>query len=391
VHTGHASRLYDLQDTQDFDHSLAKSRNLDLGNTYGAFLNPPFFAWIFAPLVLLGYWKSLIAWEILNLICFGCACALLCKILPPRYDPDPNLEPKRDWRDFALVPALMTVSLPFIQAVGHGQNTCLSLLLMTCAAVLWRKGRSFYAGVAAGMMFYKPQLAAVILAAMVITLGWRTIAGAALSLGALLVVNIFTLPGTISDYLHRLTPNVQMMLAAHPYLWMRHVTFNGFWHVSNLQIHPFDHSTTAQILAVICSMPVAFGLALCVWRHRHSASRDRMIAAVICATPLIMPYYLDYDLLVLAIPAVLLAAEMIDRDAASALPARDRWLLRLWMFFFVLLLVNPMLTKLLQINLSVPFLVAIAGLMIARALRPDALAANNSNYALGSFQWAAAS
>ena len=39
---------------------LPRRRNLDLGNSYGAFLNPPFFAWIFSPL---SRWATGIHWS----------------------------------------------------------------------------------------------------------------------------------------------------------------------------------------------------------------------------------------------------------------------------------------------------------------------------------------
>jgi alpha-1,2-mannosyltransferase len=368
VHTGHADRLYDLQDTRDFDRSLAATQRLDLGSGYGAFLNPPFFAWIFAPLVTMGYWKALVAWLLINLSCFTGAAVLLCRIIPKQDDPDPNAEPFRDWRDWALVPALMAVSYPFMENIGHAQNTFISLLLMTWAVIAWRDGRALYAGIAAGLLFYKPQLAAVILAAMVITLGWRALAGAFISIGSLLLINVLTLRGTLTDYLHRLTPNVQYYLSTHSYLWRSHATFNGFWHVLLNQISPATAASYAAYLAILCSMPVAFGLLLCVWRNRKSTSRDRMIAAVIAATPLVMPYYLDYDLLLLAIPAVLLATEVAGSYPAQPLSRRDVWLLRLWAAFFLLLLVNPGLTGILHVNLSVPLLASIAGLLIVRAI-----------------------
>ena len=51
LQTKHADRLYDLKDTRDFDIALARRQHLSLGNSYGAFYNPPFFAWVFRPLV----------------------------------------------------------------------------------------------------------------------------------------------------------------------------------------------------------------------------------------------------------------------------------------------------------------------------------------------------
>jgi hypothetical protein len=360
VQTGHADRLYDLQDTQNFDRSLARRQDLAIGNTYGLFLNPPFFAWIFAPLVTLGYQAALHAWWLFNFACLLVAIYLLCKMLP-----------LHDWRTWALVPASIVVSLPFIQSILHGQNTFLSLLLMSWGIVAWRQGRKFIAGAAIGFLSYKPQLAAVILAAMTIHLGRRAFAGALVSLCSLILINLVTLPGTLFDYVRKLGPNAQHMLSTHAYLWNRHVTFNAFWHVLLRQSGGAGASSTAAVLAVLCSVPLAAGLILCIWQQRKSASPDRLIAAVVAASPLLMPYYLDYDLLLLAIPATLLAGEIIRRHPSEPLAPRDRWLIRCWIALFLLLLINPGLTNTISCNLAVPLLAAIATLQIMRAtLKP---------------------
>jgi len=230
--------------------------------------------------------------------------------------------------------------------------------------IAWRNGWAFTAGFAAGILFFKPQLAAVVLAAMGVTLGWRTFAGASVSLGMILLANLVMLPGTLGEYLHRLSPNVQVMLSTHSYLWARHTTINGFWHVL---LNP-ENAPTASILAMVCSVPLAAGLLLCVWRQRQAISRDRTIAAVIMTAPLIMPYYLDYDLLLLAIPAVLLAKEMIQREPGEILNRRDRWLIRLWIVYFAELLINPGLTNAIGINIGVLLLTSISVLHIARAV-----------------------
>jgi alpha-1,2-mannosyltransferase len=371
VHTGHADRLYDLQNTIDFDRDIARRLDLPAADVFGPFLNPPFFAWIFSPLSTLNYGQSLFAWMALNICCFVGAAALLCRIIPKEYDLDPNQDPIRDWQNVALVPALMVVSLPFIQTIGHAQDTFISLLLMSWAVVCWRERRAVSAGIAAGLLFYKPQLAAVVVLPMVFTLGWHALAGACISIESLILLNTSTLPGTLTKYRLALAPNVQYTLAVHPYLWQRHATFNGFWHGVLSQISPAAASSFASYIAIACSIPIVIGLIICVWRNHKNGSRDRLIAAVIAAAPLIMPYYLDYDLLLLSIPAVLLAAEMIDRGPAQTMPRKEAWLIRLWVGLFLLLLINPGLTSVLHMNLSVPLLAGIAGLSIARAAQTD--------------------
>src|SRR5258707_9199072 len=85
------------------------------------------------------------------------------------------------WQAWALVPLLVVLPLPFWQALCHQQNTFISLLLLTAATACWRNGRGFSAGVFAGLLFFKPQLAAIFALALIIGLGWRAVAGLALT------------------------------------------------------------------------------------------------------------------------------------------------------------------------------------------------------------------
>jgi hypothetical protein len=374
VDRGRSDQLYDLKATADFDRELVAREKLPLGNTIGLFYNPPFFAWVFAPLAALGYTGALGAWLGIGIVCFVVAAWLIAQMVPSRVTPGSlnDAMPVRQWKDWALVPALMCVSLPFIQTIMHGQNTFLSLLLAAVAVTAWREGRGFTAGAVAGLLLYKPQLAAVILAAVVVSLGWRAFMGAVVSICALLLINVVTLPGTLEDYLHRLGPDFSWMLANHSYLWERHVTFRGFWQVILEQASPGLAAAWAPKLAIICAVPLAVWVAACVWRNRKSMDRDRMIAAVMTASPLMMPYYVDYDLLLLALPAVLLAGEIMRGDSA-AMNSRDKWVIRLWAVLFLLTLVNPGLTKTFHVNLCVPVLSAIAVMMISRAWGKEAV------------------
>ena len=77
----------------------------------------------------------------------------------------------------ALVPLLVVISMPFVQAFSHGQNTFTSLLFLSITVALWRGERKFLAGIVGGLLFYKPQLGAVVAAALVLDLGWKSFAG----------------------------------------------------------------------------------------------------------------------------------------------------------------------------------------------------------------------
>jgi hypothetical protein len=157
VDSGRANDLYDLKKIQEFQHPLAAREGLEIGNDFGPFWNPPFFAWMFVPLAKLSYFRAWDAWFVFNIACAAGAMVMLARMVAKSRGP--SARPLREsWRDWALVPLLICVSLPFVQALGHGQNSCLSLLLLTATAVLWRGGRAraFAAGACAGLLFYKP-------------------------------------------------------------------------------------------------------------------------------------------------------------------------------------------------------------------------------------------
>ena len=75
--------------------------------------------------------------------------------------------------------------------------------------------------------------------------------------------------------------------------------------------------------------------------------------------PLLMPYYMEYDLLLLAVPAVLLAAELCRQGIRSE---SDRWLVCAWVVLFLGVSVNPVVAGATRLNLTVPILAIVAHL-----------------------------
>jgi hypothetical protein len=120
---------------------------------------------------------------------------------------------------------------------------------------------------------------------------------------------------------------------------------------------------------------VGGGLAWAAWRGRQTSilnedeaaiRRDRLIAATIAAMPLLMPFYFDYDLLLLAVPATLFAVERLRRPELSK--PNDVWLTRAWVMLYLWLLVNPGLAMRTHVNATVILLSCVAGLLIRRAI-----------------------
>jgi len=363
VDEGRADKLYDLAAMQQFQHELAQRSGLSLGQGYGPWWNPPFHALVFAPLSMLSYQQALVVWIALNLACAAAGAVLLCRMLPP----------KTSWKTWALAPVLMVLSTPFIFAISHGQNTCISLLILSIAVLLWRQKRGIAAGMVGGLLLYKPQLAAALAVVMMLDVGGRCALGYAITGAGLLLLNLAALPGTLSDFVHRMPVNLHLVQTHSVYLWERHVTFTAFWRLLLQGHHTGESATAVRLLATICMAGFGSLLAVAILRLRRSGrgsvaswQRDRLISATILCSPLLMPFYFDYDLLLLAIPAVLLAAERMQREPGAEIPAIDRAQLIVWPVFYVWLMLNPDVGERTRLILAVPLLAALAGLSIAR-------------------------
>lgn len=383
VNSGRADQLYDLEAVRRFQKQVAARESLEVGEGFGPFWNPPFYAWVFAPLARLPYSSAVVVWTAINALAAAGAIALLCSFVRNASHPwkrfGGDCGDTSAWKFWLLVPLLVCCSMPFIQALSHGQNTCISLLILTAAVALWRGNRALLAGMVGGLLFYKPQLGAVFAAAMALWLGWRAILGLGITGVALLAINELTLPGSLSVYLSQLPRNIATFQIDNPYLWERHVTLKAFWRllIQGHAIGPMSMMGTVLWLGS-CAAVVA-GLVVALGRCRVRAAddvfspagtsgdrRDRFIAATILAMPLLMPFYFDYDLLLLAVPFTLIAAERLrggGRDGAG----EDRAVVALSAVMFLWLMVNPGLAREGSLNVSVILLALIAAMSIRRA------------------------
>lgn len=371
VREGRLGDLYNLDAVHQFQRELAADNRFDIGHAYGPWWNPPFYALVFASLSRLPYPTAAGIWIAFNLLCFALACVLLCRMLPAG----------TDWHSRALVPVLIVLSAPFILAISHAQNTCTSLLLLTIAVTLWRSRRALLAGLVGGLMFYKPQVAAVLATVLVLDLGWRALAGYAITGAALLLTNLVALPGTLRDYLHRLPSNVHDFQTGTLYPWEQHVTIKAFWRLL-LQGHSLGETTwLVTVLTGLCAAAAGLFLLRACLRTRQTASgadRDRLIAATLVAAPLLMPFYFDYDLLLLAVPAVLFAGECMKHEPGRALRPLERWTVIAWSAVYVWQMVNTDAGAKFHVNLAVLLLATLASLLISHVGRTQRAATCNS-------------
>jgi hypothetical protein len=388
VREGDFTTMYDMTAVHDFELGVARQFGLQLGPGFMPWWNPPFFALAVAPLTNLEYRSALAVWLGINVTCVALACWMLVGVLhttggspassfSEMHTGDPPVVRQTDWRIWALVPALLAVSVPFILTLTHGQNTGVSLLLLTGVVMLWRMKRAFLAGLVCGLMFYKPQLGALVAFALSIRLGRRALGGVVCTGVALLAVTLLAMPGSIEAFLTKMPANLTWFQETNQYYWERHVTIKALWRLL-FQFH--DPGVTKDVVIIpwaMCTIVLGTLLVLALVNRNGSgpradpasfgvSSEDRAIGATIVCSPLLMPFYFDYDLLLMAIPVVLYATERLR--TAGAPTTLDRWTTIGWATLAGYIFVNPHVADVTRINGTALVLAWCASLSVARAL-----------------------
>ena len=219
----------------------------------------------------------------------------------------------------------------------------------------WRRGADFAAGVCVGLLGYKPQLAAALGVVLVLHRGRRAFAGLALVGAVVLLLTPATMPGALADYFRRLPQNLHAIQVESTYLWERHVTLKGFWRLLLQGRGAGETLPVTHTLTMLSAAPLLAGLAFATFRAR---SADALIPATLAAAPLLMPFYFDYDLLLLA-------------AAAALATSPRRRTVALWSALYLWLFVNPYLAGAMRLNLTVPLLYGLAASLLMTALRRE--------------------
>ena len=173
---GDWDHLYDARTQQS-----AQSGLVDDSEGFLYFAYPPPVAAVYAPLAGLTYRWSYLAHTLLMALALWGAIAM-ARPMVPLVDRFPVA---------AFAGALLTY--PLFRAVTGGQNTALTLLLIVAAARFEREGRLGAAGIAVGLMLYKPQFGVVFLALLIARRQWKSAASASVVGGVMWAVSALLL------------------------------------------------------------------------------------------------------------------------------------------------------------------------------------------------------
>ncbi len=265
--------------------ALELTARADASQTFYAWQYPPVALLIVYPLALLPYLWSLALWLAAGLAGYLWA---LWRILP---------EPLTLWAGLAFPAVLVTAT--------HGQNALLTTALFGWG-LLMLGPRPVVAGVALGLLIFKPQLCLLIPVALAAGRQWRALGAAALT-------------GLVFAAAAAILCGVQ--------IWADFISSAGFARAileQGLVGYYKMQSVFAAARLLGGSLAVGYWLqglaaalttAVLAWTWRRSTDWGLRGAALLVATPLATPFVLDYDLTILA-PAIAWLARKQAQDGA---------------------------------------------------------------------------
>ena len=130
---GRSSEFYDLKSVGEFDEKIARDHGLDLDQGIGPIFNPPFFAWIFAPLAGWPYPIALRIWYAISVGCLMLSVLFLGRILTGKSGEG---RVRFSGRNRSDIQGLITGKIPSAKADPTQNTLAYGALILLLASVL---------------------------------------------------------------------------------------------------------------------------------------------------------------------------------------------------------------------------------------------------------------
>ena len=252
-------------------------------------LYPPQTSLLFMLLARLPYPWALTAWWTISAILYGICCFAIWHACPSL----------RGYGSLVLILALAYP--PFFHLIASGQTSALALVCFTAAFLQLREGKQFTAGLALGLLAFKPQLG--LAAAIVFLIGgnWKVISGAVWS-GVVEFSAGIVVYGVkpLRQWIAQITHVGSLMPWLEPKLYQTHC-LRTFWSM----LVPWDAASAFLYAVSGLAVIVVVGA---LWKRGDRVPLSLRYSALLLATVLISPHLTVYDLVILA-PEILLLAD----------------------------------------------------------------------------------
>jgi alpha-1,2-mannosyltransferase len=325
-------------------------------NLYAPYSNyGPQVAAAFAPLSRLPFGTSLAVFLILTACAYAASVWLVWRF-------SPALGPYG-----ALVAILAAGSPAFFTLIRYAQLSGLSLLLLSLALVALVRDRRFLAGIAIGLLVFKPQLGVVIALVMILSGEWRIVSGAAVAASAELA-GAWLVGGSsvMKQY-----GGVLVTLARDPSLVQ---IYPGEVHSLRGFVHLLTGSPVVVSAASVLAVVAAVWIGVRTWKSEMGLTMKWGLMVLL--TVLASPHLLTYDLILLAIPLLVFAGWAVAHRDHPLQPWVGRLLLLLYLAPF-----SSNLVRLVPLQLSVVVMVLLvwAVIRVSRGFAVRGLAGSPSS------------
>lgn len=275
-----------------YDPARQQAAQDELGlNGYLAFAYPPHVAIAYSPLGALDFQVAYVIHTIVMASAFLLAVHLLRK-------PVPQID---RWR-WPLLAASFTF-YPLITAVGGGQNASLSVLLL---AVIWRAlhdDREWLAGLAIGLLIFRPQYAIPMLGLVGLSRHWRAVGTAIATIATTWIVTAAARGADwFGDWWEQIGPFVERDAEVNA---SNSISFLGF-----LQAVVSADSLPAVAAGVALSGTVVLTL-MYFWANPAKFSLAQRMGAAAIGVVLISPHTMFYDSSLMLIAGAALISESL--------------------------------------------------------------------------------
>lgn len=328
IREGRASQLYDQQIADDELHEIVGPSEVRLPTVYG----PQVGLW-FLPLSYFSFFRAAAIWAAISVLLY-CACIYAYW----RSCPHPRIH-------LGTVAIVAIAYPPLFHFFVRGQLSAVILACFTAAFLAWRANQPWLAGIALGLLVFKPQFLVAIPLILLLAADWSAFIGlVASSIAQLSFARLYFGSGVMHSYF-------DMLL--HPQRWMS---------ISELSLSPIQmHSLrsfwillipwpVAALVLYILSSLIVLVLSIMIWKSESPFALR--FSALTLAAILINPHLFIYDLLALA-PAFLLIADFIAAQPEQEISAK----LRVLLYLAFLLPLFGALSRWTHVQLSVPVFV----------------------------------
>ena len=327
---GHPAAVYDHP-------KLAAVEKAVLGNRfpgYQPFEYPPVFLAMVLPLSLLSYNAALIAWTLVGLAAY---LIVMWKIVPGR---------DALWVVLAFPGTLLTIL--------DGQNGLITVALFGAGLLLLER-RPWVAGALFGLLCYKPQFGILLPLALLAARQWRAVASATLMVVAFVGLSaaLFGVQAW-QGFLDNMPAVTRSMLEQGDVGFGKIQSIFGAARMEGASV-PMSYALQAAVSLL------AAGIVLWIWLK--PGEFPVKAAALACGTLLVTPYFVDYDLVLLALPIAWLSWDAMH---SAFLPWEKSILFLVWLF--------PLFARMLSLLASLPLTPLLLALLMLAILRRSAAA-----------------